>query len=102
MEYRQRTQARIFHDLQVAIGLLRRFGDVLIRPWSPNRSGDHVEITSLLVQFALGAAVEEHRVIPSSDLRLKPATSNNIIQKGLAFAREQSGNGLEAGRDRLD
>ena len=67
MEYRQRTQARIFHDLQVAIGLLRRFGDVFIRPWSPNRSGDHVEITSLLVQFALGAAVNTgHSILRSA------------------------------------
>src|SRR5262245_1398633 len=38
--------------------------------------------------------------IPSSDLRLNPQTSNNIIQKGLAFARERSG--TVTGSSRLD
>ncbi len=39
-------------------------------------------------------------VIPSSDLRLNSQTSNNIIQKGLAFACERSS--TVTGPSRLD
>ena len=42
--------------------------------------------------------------IPSADVRLNSKTSNNIIQKGLAFAREWSGTvtGPSLGSPRLD